>query len=124
MTACVNYPRDKFDPEPGGGHRGRGYGYLQVFLTPFIDVGHLSGRGMPSKGSRTGQTLGKIHVSTFQGSSGNCTVGYGPFTTVPKLWHAHARSEDDSEPEKSGLTRVCRCGCVGAMWRYLRGQER
>ena len=74
-------------------------GSFPRFLPLSTDFVGLSGRGVPSEVPHTGQDPVTLYVSTLEGSLGDRDVRAAPLATVPKLWYAHAHSEDYPTPD-------------------------
>ena len=55
-------PWEDLGSDPGGGNRGRGEGDLCGVLPPRPDFSDISSGGLTGEDSRTGQTMGELHV--------------------------------------------------------------
>ena len=58
----------------------------------------MSGRMLTSKGSKTGQAVGELHVQALEGPGVDPLGGAVPPDTVPKMQHAHTRSVAGTAP--------------------------
>ena len=77
-----------------------GGGDICGFLLPTVNFSGLSGGGVPSEGSHSGQVMGTFDVNSLESPSVDTTGGENPLVTVTKLRRSHNCSKVDTSPKE------------------------